>query len=294
MANSSKLQNIIHDSRLDSYLKLKIYLYILDVSKREGGCKNNIKELSRELEIEYTKATRTVNTLLSSGIVSLSSDGKLLQPMAPKCCRKGNIECCPKGNTDNRVKKATCCLKGNVFPEEKKNQKKKNSNTKLKRLRGGDSYKGGVGGEGRNGTPPPRIPSDSSTETEPETDDGITEPEKKEMFSRLLELYPESKIGPEAEAYRVFSSIPHLDREFPIMATQIEDLTSRPGKDWDEANGLYVPMLVVYLSTEYWERKYQNIRQKPDSTFSIEAIRRSLKSRSERVDLDDIAKDFGL
>lgn len=178
--------------------------------------------------------------------------------------------------------------------EEKKNQKKKNPNTEFKRLRGGDSYKGGVGGEGRNGTPPPRIPSDSSTETEPETDDGITEPEKKEMFSRLLELYPESKIGPEAEAYRVFSSIPHLDRQFPVMATQIEDLTSRPGKDWDEANGLYVPMLVVYLSTEYWERKYQNIRQKPDSSFSIESIRRSMKARSERVDLDDIAKSFGL
>lgn len=111
MANSSKLQNIIHDQRLDSYLKLKIYLYILDVSKREGGCKNNIKELSRELETEYTKATRTVNTLLSSGIVSLSSDGKLLQPMAPKCCLKGNI--------DNRVKKATCCLKGNISQEKK-------------------------------------------------------------------------------------------------------------------------------------------------------------------------------
>lgn len=115
------------------------------------------------------------------------------------------------------------------------------------------------------------------------------------MFSRLLEIYPESKIGPEAEAYRVFSSIPHLDRQFPVMATQIEDLTSRPGKDWDEANGLYVPMLVTYLSTDYWERKYQNIRQKPNSSYSIEAIRSSLKSQSsEKMDIEDIAKSFGL
>lgn len=293
MANSSKLQNIIHDQRLDSYLKLKIYLYILDVSKREGGCKNNIKELSRELETEYTKATRTVNTLLSSGIVSLSSDGKTLQPMAPKCWRKGNVEYCLKGNTDNRVKKATCCLKGNIS-QEKKNQKKKNPNTILKRLRGGVVVEEGCRGETKNGATTTRIPSDSSTDTAPETDDGITESEKKEMFSRLLDIYPESKIGPEAEAYRVFSSIPHLDREFPVMATQIEDLTSIPGKEWEEADNHFVPFLKTYLTTRYWLTKYQNHRRTPDSTFSIESIRRSMKDRSERVDLDDIAKSFGL
>lgn len=294
MANSSKLQNIIHDQRLDSYLKLKIYLYILDVSKREGGCKNNLKEISRELETEYTWLTVIIKGMLESKIIAVSCDGKTLQPMVPKCWVKPNIKSWGKPNIQNSVKSPTCWGKPNISVE-KKNQKKKNPNTILKRLRGGDSYKGGVGGEGRNGTPPPRIPSDSLTDTTPKTDDGITEPEKKEMFSRLLEIYPESKIGPEAEAYRVFSSIPHLDRQFPVMATQIEDLTSRPGKDWDEANGLYVPMLVTYLSTDYWERKYQNIRQKPDSSYSIEAIRSFLKSQSsEKMDIEDIAKSFGL
>lgn len=114
------------------------------------------------------------------------------------------------------------------------------------------------------------------------------------MFSRLLKIYPESKIGPEAEAYRVFSSIPHLDQEFPIMATQIEDLTSIPGKEWEEADNHFVPFLKTYLTTKYWLTKYQNHRRTPDSSFSIESIRRSMKARSERVDLDDIAKSFGL
>lgn len=293
-----KLQDILHDPRLDTYLKLKIYLYILDASRTKEGCKANKIAICTVLDIPYRWGKIAINEMLADKIISVDFSKKtyVLEPLNPSRKKGQNV---PQ-------------KKGQIVPSEssdKSSQKGQNVPFSLEERTKEDSYpyklnsskevvvaiRGVSGGNNHNdgnGATTTGIPLDSRTEN------GVTDEERRKMFELLTDAYPQNHIGSRTEAYFEFQLIPHLDAEFPVMMAQIEDLTSRPGKEWNEEDSHFVPFLKDYLDRRYWRTKYQNRTLYPSSSYSIESIRQSIESEkkadSDKTDLSALASDLGL